>query len=210
MLRVFVLTFLLGVSLFAGIAWLGYKSGGGPAATGETQPASSSDQSTAWSEPDNFMGWRFGENLRTQLSTCPADRGSSRTPCIEDIVKDTFEIKNLYVGDQPLGVVYARQISNRLHQITVVFPSNRYSEVSDIFVERYGKPTMRRTEMRKFKSGASVSSDVLEWLGKNINITVQERGEKADEGLAVYSTATWRAAKEAENKRQVQDAAKRL
>ncbi|MPZ78604.1 MAG: hypothetical protein GEU77_19040 [Deltaproteobacteria bacterium] len=212
MFRAFFLTFLLGVALFAGIAWLGYRSGSGSAVTGalKSEPLLNSTETAGWSEPDSFMGWKFGENLRAQLSTCSPNWISSRTPCIEDMVKDTFEIKNVYVGDRKLGIVYARQISNRLEQITVVFPSDRYSEISSLFLERYGKPSTTKTETRKFQAGATLSSNVMKWVGKNVNIVLQERGDKANEGLAFYSTVTWRATKEAENKRQAQEAVKGL
>lgn len=212
MFKVFLLTFLLGVTLFAGIAWLGYRSGSGSAVVGDFKGDAllRADESTAWQEPDSFMGWKFGENLRTQLSTCSPASVSSRTPCIEDLVKDTFEIKNVYVGDQKLGVVYARQISNRLEQITVVFASDRYSEISSLFIERYGKPSTIRTEKRKLQAGATSSSGVMEWVGNNVNIVVQERSDKVNEGLAFYSTATWRATTESENKRQVKESGKAL
>ena len=42
----------------------------------------------------------------------------------------------------------------------------------------------------------------MEWVGENINIVLQERGDKPNEGVAFYSTVTWRKTKEADNKRK--------
>ena len=161
-------------------------------------------------EPDSFMDIRFGENVKDKLPRCASKYPVEEPPCWRHLIDDVVNIENVIVGDYSLGHITVRQPGGRLEQVEIKFITGRYPEMLDILTKRYGKPIETKTEPWQSKAGAMFTNEISSWIGKNIEIRLVERGDTVDEGSVLYTTATWRAASEAEKQERVQQGADAL
>lgn len=212
-------TLVFGMLLIVSVAWLGYRhatvdtrSESVDATSARAKDAAPSPDlaRTQLDEPRSFMGLRFGEDIRQQVPECPRSWWEVKVPCRKDIVDSLHEIHNLYVGDRSLGEVLASQVSDKLEKVSITFSSDRYPEMLAMFSERYGKPKSTAVEQWRSKAGATFTNNTASWKWRSLEISIDERGLKVDEGMAIYTTAAWRAAQNAERERNVKAAAKTL
>jgi hypothetical protein len=216
---IFLVTVIFGLLSFVAIAYYGYQAGqkeststtfqdGSPSAQAKGSENSTTPQSDG--EPDSFMGLRFGQDIRSQILECPPDWYNTSTLCRREIAAGLHEVLNVRVGDRIFGSVMANQISGQMENVMISFSSDRFNEIMEMLTARYGKPTEKSVQPWRSKAGATFNNNTASWRWRNLHISVDERGNKVDEGFLFYSTAAWRASKESERNKTIKDAAKNL
>jgi hypothetical protein len=67
----------------------------------------------------------------------------------------------------------------------VSFPAAEYTVMRDIFIDRYGPPTVTKRETLQNRMGATFTNEILEWVGARVVIDLRRYGSTLDDGQAV-------------------------
>lgn len=148
------------------------------------------------SEPDSFMGLKFGEPLSNHMPECPKHKEN-----INGNIYDVYDIdlsfdtktcwKNLdmefkTIENPPrLGVAYqaaARVVNDSFEGMIMTFEHFDYLKVLDLFSERYGKPNSEQKTPVQTRAGMKLLGNKYSWIGKNVTIELSEYGRSVDKG----------------------------
>ena len=145
----------------------------------------------AFNEPDGYKEYKWG---------MPSRDVRQKTLIFDDKIG---EIKvSAWLRFLPVGPVMP---DSKLAGATLEFASNVYPILKITFVERYGPPTVARTESLKTKGGMEVVNEILRWEGDQSIVELKRYGASILRGGAIISTREW----ENERGRDVMDKAKR-
>jgi hypothetical protein len=145
----------------------------------------------AFNEPDSFRGVPWGATLEeTKAALDKAWEATS--PGVRDISKPDC-LGNSYCWMRAVVGRVAGTAGFHFHEGKFVmgnlsFPSSRYVEIREIFVERYGQPTSTSEEVVKNKMGASFTNEYLRWRGEKVSITLRRYTDKLDTGRGTLVT----------------------
>lgn len=154
----------------------------------------------AYDEPDSFAGLKFGEDLTTQIEECPTSYGvrdlskirQSGTRCYSPFGNPLiYELYNMGEIQREVSNIFANQVDGKLAFVTLAFDSSKTRVLFSILKERYGEPTTQVVEPWVSKGGVKTTSMNATWKGRNVSITLTERGYKIDQGSIHYSTEAW-------------------
>lgn len=135
----------------------------------------------AFSEPDGFRGIKWGATVEEAKATIVGLGCGART-CFGDLdIAGQTVTAMLDFRDGGLYSVYLR------------FGSSRFGDLKPVFVERYGEPTPRRSEMVQHNVGAKLENEILEWSGEKVYIRLQRYTGKLRGGSARIMTQAGRA-----------------
>jgi hypothetical protein len=210
-LKAFIYGFACATGLAAVIAFLSLRTESNPRSVAALAPAESTSNATRTvSEPDSFMGWKFGEDIRQRLPKCPTAWWDHKGPCYSlQYDGESFEIRNAHINDR-IGNVFVEQLSGKMESVRASFASGYYSNVLAMFTERYGKPTISSTKVWRSKIGATFDNHTASWKWRNLHIYLAERHENVDGGIVFYSTARWRQAKDTDKRNAIKEGEKGL
>lgn len=62
-----------------------------------------------------------------------------------------------------------------------------YQSIKTLLIERYGRPTLVRTDTLQNGLGAIFKSERSSWIGKQVTLTLKERGDEIDKTSAYFS-----------------------
>lgn len=85
-----------------------------------------------------------------------------------------------------------------------------YRDIRTLLVERYGKPTFATVEKLQNKMGATFSSEVLTWEGKNVNLMLRERSDTVDKTVAFFTHIGQASKRQAEREKALKDSASKM
>jgi hypothetical protein len=81
----------------------------------------------------------------------------------------------------------------RFVMVTSSFDADRYPQMREVFVEKYGQPHLTQSATVQNKMGAQFAQETLHWEGPRIAITLEHYGSKVTEGEATFVTTEFRA-----------------
>ncbi len=87
--------------------------------------------------------------------------------------------------------ITATLLDGKLVLISGEFATSNTLLLLSILNQRYGKPTTQLVQPWMSKSGVKTTSMQVVWKGKNVSITLDERGTQIDIGSINYETEAW-------------------
>ncbi|HHO8871885.1 TPA: hypothetical protein ACRXXQ_003218 [Pseudomonas aeruginosa] len=131
----------------------------------------------AWTqEPSSFLGLTFESSSVMALPQCaPGVIGFQQTRlCREKPYGNLYTIE----GKPSIGLRYNYHLSAKLNEGQVEYfmltgNTDDFDKVTELFTEKYGKPTSRAAPSVKTKAGASFVNDTLVWDGARVSITLE-------------------------------------
>ncbi|MGK4637837.1 hypothetical protein ACSLV1_09225 [Pseudomonas aeruginosa] len=131
----------------------------------------------AWTqEPSSFLGLTFESSSVMALPQCaPGVIGFQQTRlCREKPYGNLYTIE----GKPSIGLRYNYHLSAKLNEGQVEYfmltgHTDDFDKVTELFNEKYGKPTSRAAPSVKTKAGASFVNDTLVWDGARVSITLE-------------------------------------
>lgn len=131
----------------------------------------------AWTqEPSSFLGLTFESSSVMALPQCaPGVIGFQQTRlCREKPYGNLYTIE----GKPSIGLRYNYHLSAKLNEGQVEYfmltgNTDDFDKVTELFTEKYGKPTSRAAQSVKTKAGASFVNDTLVWDGARVSITLE-------------------------------------
>ncbi|AHC65162.1 hypothetical protein [Pseudomonas aeruginosa] len=131
----------------------------------------------AWTqEPSSFLGLTFESSSVMALPQCaPGVIGFQQTRlCREKPYGNLYTIE----GKPSIGLRYNYHLSAKLNEGQVEYfmltgHTDDFDKVTELFTEKYGKPTSRAAPSVKTKAGASFVNDTLVWDGARVSITLE-------------------------------------
>jgi hypothetical protein len=127
-------------------------------------------------EPDGFKGVKFGSTeaeAKTATSIplrCLSVK--SERACMMVVPVGSFNME-----------VLLQFVADKFTKAVGTFPSDSFSDVRDIFFEKYGKPHNVTEETLQNGMGAQFHQEHYGWRGKLCLITLSKYGSSPDEGL---------------------------
>ena len=137
----------------------------------------------AWDEPDSFLGIKWGDapeagqaaiKERNGRTDCKAGTyvGGPQTHCFAWLNLGTVPLSgNLRFTTE--GFVWAFG----------GFPSNQYTALRAMFVEKYGEPTSTKEAELSNRVGGRFTNESLVWHGDKVIIRLSRYGSKITDGL---------------------------
>jgi len=130
-------------------------------------------------EPDNFKSVKFLDSTDAAKEHVPAIEcmtpmaGLSHGRCVLMI--------DLPGARQGLKVHFIF-INDKMRSVTGSFPSSSFSDVKDVFVEKYGKPTLDQTGEVQTGFGVKYQQEMMTWIGEKVTILLQKYSSTVNEG----------------------------
>ncbi len=115
----------------------------------------------AFNEPNGFRGVPWGASeydTVKAIGRTPAWVGCSNVPAKDRWMGDRVCIDRTSIGSVDISGAYSFR-ADRLVRVELQFASQDFARLSEIFVERYGRPTSRR-------------QDALEWSGTSASVAL--------------------------------------
>jgi hypothetical protein len=143
----------------------------------------------AWREPAAVLGIPLGAPFaEAGFEDCS---GVPATPPCVDADKSTDRLKTL-VRLPDLGLVAGYRLQVLLHEglvsaIVLTARHGDYERLRAVLVERYGEPTLRKTERVQSRMGAVFPSEQLLWVGKRVRIMAREHHDTLDQSAVMFS-----------------------
>lgn len=134
----------------------------------------------AFSEPDGFLDVRWGATVDEAKATILGLACGTRT-CFGD----------LDIGGQTVTAMLDFR-DGGFYSVYLRFGSSRFGVLKPVFVERYGEPTQRRSQM-VLNIEAKFENEILEWSGEKVYIRLQRYTGKLRGGAARIMTQAGRA-----------------
>jgi hypothetical protein len=72
--------------------------------------------------------------------------------------------------------------------VMLAFAAEKYEEMKNTFLERYGPPTQRETEPVQNRMGTQFLNEILRWSGRAVLIRLEKYGTKITESFAIVTT----------------------
>lgn len=122
-------------------------------------------------EPDSFMGISFNKNLESSLPACPKIYAATGTMCREAPYQTYYRIQHgpeIGVGYQ-LGIMASNSAVDSFYLTT---NPDRFEDLVNIFIKKYGEPSQRIPQTVKTKGGAEFQNELLLWKGKAVTIVI--------------------------------------
>ncbi len=138
---------------------------------------------SAYNEPDNFAGLKFGHDLTKQIRECilliqtrcyktvrsPADQNPERdSPSPGD-----YRLYNMGEFQAAVDEIVADQQDGKLIRVTALVNSDKAQSVLEMLKHRYGKPTQEDSEADG--SPVSPNNRTFFWKGQRVSIQFETR-----------------------------------
>lgn len=128
-------------------------------------------------EPSSFLGLSFDSASVLSLPQCtPGVIGFQQ----KQLCRETPYTSSYYTieGKPSIGLAYNYHFAAKLHGNQVEYfalsgNTNDFEKVSELFTEKYGKPSSRLAPTVKTKGGASFTNDTLVWNGSKVKIILE-------------------------------------
>lgn len=143
-------------------------------------------------EPSSVFGLRFDQPFSaTDFRDCDTRRDEPPTK-INFCRTDSVGYGSPYsIGRFPIAVFHEGILSfeDRIPTgLLITGDHDDYPEIRRILVERYGAPTSRSIGRVQSKAGAVFDSERLEWIGKNLTLTLDERSGEIERTMITFQT----------------------
>lgn len=150
-------------------------------------------------EPRSFIGIKLDEKLTYQLKECPADYSIPDEICYKRPFQGyypLFAVPSLGLHGYTAGVMTH---DSQIREISLDTKADDYEIVKSMFIQKYGKPTLQKTETVKTKVGASFQNEKLYWDGRKVSIILKKYSDTIDKSsVSVINKAVAIKAVEAE------------
>jgi hypothetical protein len=90
----------------------------------------------------------------------------------------------------------------------MVFRSDQFAAMHDVFVEKYGPPTATEEHEITTRAGGKFMNTSLTWTGPRVTIRLERYGTQINEGIANLSLNEYIARREAQSKEEAKKGAK--
>lgn len=147
------------------------------------QPERATKPNVAWpQEPGGFKGIKFGATEEQAKSVV------GPIFCMDGRRVGRMCVLNIHVADFDMRVIL-RFIGGRFTQALGEFPAQQYSDVRDMFVEKYGSAHHTEHGTVQNKMGATYDQESLFWRGDNAHVILERYGSTISEGSFAVSLA---------------------
>lgn len=133
-------------------------------------------------EPTDFRKVPFGSSpseLEATLKAASCRTLNGRFGCIYQGTIGDVSTSEIYLFDAT---------KTKMERVLITFPSDKYSFVRDVFVERYGQPLTSKVEPYKTRGGAEFENEALAWLGEAMLVTLDRYGSNLKDGFAMVAS----------------------
>lgn len=170
--------------------------------------AAKKDTETRWlHEPTSFIGIKLDQNLTYQLKSCPADYSVPDEVCYQQPFQGyypLFAVPSLGLHGYTAGVLTH---DSQIREITLDTKADDYEAVKSMFIQKYGKPTLQKTEAVKTKVGATFQNEKLYWDGRKVSIILKKYSDTIEKSsVSVINKAVATKAVEAQRSRLTENA----
>ena len=157
-------------------------------------------KATPWQkEPTAVFGIALGEVLdNAAIGECGGAKPQSTEESIAACTMHRPRDGDLVIAGLPVSVFdggFVRREDGVVTSISLRGKQGDYQSIKTLLLERYGRPTVVRTEALQNAMGATFKSEVLTWYGKKVSLILEERSDSIDTTRAFFShnaTATKR------------------
>ena len=161
-----------------------------------------------WSqEPTSFIGINLEEKLTYQLKQCPADYSVPDEICYQRPFQGyypLFAVPSLGLHGYTAGVLTH---DSQIREITLDTKADDYEAVKSMFIQKYGKPTLQKTEAVKTKVGAIFQNEKLYWDGRKVSIILKKYSDTIEKSsVSVINKAVATKAVEAQRSKLTENA----
>ncbi|UVL30138.1 hypothetical protein [Pseudomonas donghuensis] len=161
-----------------------------------------------WSqEPTSFIGINLEEKLTYQLKQCPADYSVPDEICYQRPFQSyypLFAVPALGLHGYTAGVM---TYESQIREITLDTKVDDYEAVKSMFIQKYGKPTLQKTEAVKTKVGATFQNEKLYWDGRKVSIILKKYSDTIEKSsVSVINKAVATKAVEAQRSKLTENA----
>lgn len=143
-------------------------------------------------EPSAVFGIPIGGQLENdRISECGGVKAEEGNQPIAVCAMQRPGYGGILIAGFPVPVFESGFIDREDGTVTTVVLNGKhanYKDIKTLLVERYGKPTTSRIERLQNKMGATFTSEVSFWNGKNVSLTLQERSGTVDETTAFFAS----------------------
>ena len=161
-------------------------------------------QSSEWTnEPTGYRRLPFGSSqaaatmLLSNLNRCTTDQGGGILTCTD--TQHSFAIGYALVDERLLF------LGDAFAAVALEFSSDHYMFMRSVFVEKYGQPSSRTEKPFSTKGGGTFENERLEWLGKNVVVSLEQFNDSIERSAAMIATTAFlrdQAAREKEERRR--------
>jgi hypothetical protein len=168
--------------------------------SGQTASQKKPAPSRTWTqEPTDFKGVPFDATLEQAKQRQHFDRcihGDESDPdteaCFLNVhVNDTYDIL--------CDFSFKR---GRLEDIAGRFPSERYEDVRELLIEKYGDPTFHKTSEVRTVAGGQLEQEELTWIGRKVILTAYRFRSNIDKGGLSFRSVAGILERDAEREKQ--------
>ena len=139
---------------------------------------------SAYSEPDNFAGLKFGQDLTKQIRQCIAVFIQVRCYKIGHLPADQnperdlsglgdYRLYNMGEFQSPADELIADQQNGKLIRVTALVNSAKAQSVLEMLKQRYGKPTQEDLEVDG--NPVPLNNSTIIWKGQRVSIQFETR-----------------------------------
>lgn len=162
----------------------------------------------SWSqEPTSFIGINLDEKLTYQLKQCPSDYSVPDEVCYKTPFQGyypLFALPALGLHGYTAGVMTHE---SQIREISLETKADDYDSVKSMFIQKYGKPTLQKTEVVKTKVGATFQNEKLYWDGRKVSIVLKKYSDTIEKSsVSVINKAVATKAVEAEQSKLTENA----
>lgn len=151
-------------------------------------------QAQSWKqEPESVLGIALGKPLANEaIPSCGGVQTQEEPGPVQACAtqKPQFGDGPIMLGGIPIEAFTSGAVVREIgvvSQIGLMGSNDRYEEVKQILVERYGKPTKVGKLTLQNKVGASFTSEQLSWRGKTVSLVLDQRAGTVGEFAAVFT-----------------------
>lgn len=153
----------------------------------------------SWTEPSTFRELRLGEDLTTQVPHCRSVNYErtcwtldNDTPPLKYEVQFGYKGTEQSIGPVKVGTYVAVQYEGKLQAVRFDFSAGDYETLVEIFKKRYGRPTRKApTYIKSNHLAIPIKADVMEWIGKRLQISLWSRTSDVAKGTAEIVLKGW-------------------
>jgi hypothetical protein len=137
-------------------------------------------------EPATVFNVELGAKLDLQIPSCPQADPAGKYPfCLKYATDGGATMGNLPIEFVNMAMIHMD--SGIVSGVSLRSAHSDYGLMRGMLVEKYGPPTVRSVETLQNRMGATFSSELLQWLGRSVTITLKERSIQLDESAAFFS-----------------------